>query len=264
MLKNISIVGLILVGGGILSTIVPRGVPFRLMTQLLVVSCFILLAYYVTSSIGQRNTGSNGPMGFINGLLLAAASASVIAGFVASFGNAGYSANHLSYALLFHALSISLCASTFEELGFRGSLLVILGQLPLRRRGLAIVIIVQAALFTALHYNHFRLPVFYFSTFTIGVAFGIITVRQRSLWMVIGMHAGLDFISAIVSGVHFGHAADYPGILSFDAHGNELKIDASLVFPVFLLSYIVWRRHRVCLGSQRRLKDAPHCDRTRD
>lgn len=237
----------LLFGLGILAAkLMPQFTPSRLIAQLSVVCGSLLGAYRIVTAGSSGRHSLERPPALALGFFFAAASAALVTAAVVGLTDASYSPNYWSAALAWHALAIAMCASTLEEIIFRGTLLVALRRRSLRSPVTAVLIVLQAGLFTGLHYSQFRLPIFYAAAFFLGVLLGIIVVLQRSLWLAIGLHAGLDFISAIVNGVHFRRAAELPGIFSFDAQGNIWKLWSSLIFPVAGLCWIAWcRRDRM-------------------
>jgi membrane protease YdiL (CAAX protease family) len=228
---------MIIFSGIIFAFFLPRALPYRLILQLALVAVGLLIAYYFMSSRNRAWSLFSGPTGLPIGFLVAAIGSTIIHGTLSFLIKPSFSGAYLTMALVLCALLVSIAASTFEEIFFRGPLLAILRYKPWPLPFIAAMVVIQAILFTALHYNKYRFPSFYLGAFALGLLLGVVVIQRRSLWLAMGLHAGLDFISALANGIHFGHALDLPGMLSFDAPGNATKIATAAVFP---LAGLIW------------------------
>lgn len=232
----------LLVGIG-LASLVPYGGAFRLVKQLAILNAAALLSYRLL----QPSRPGDGfwasplalPMAFGAGVL----GSVLVDSAVYQIADPTFNIRYFTFALLVNALVFSLSAAVLEEALYRGPL-VLLAHWKRVQRWMPLLIAGQAVLFAYHHHSPHRLPQFYVAVSALGLALGLAAAHWRSLWFAIGLHAGMNLIGALVTGVRYRPIADYPGVLSFDAPGNAVKITAAAVMPLLTLVWLIWQGHR--------------------
>lgn len=233
----------LIVGCGILSLYLLHNSTFdRFILQMAIQGVVILLVINVLFKAHAGAPRLSKPFGSVVGFSITSIFSLFLFGILHLIVESSYNENYLTFQLLLSSLIISICASAFEELVFRAPLLIAKNQKPQKDRFSFILIVLQAIIFGLVHYSKYRPIVFVISAFGVGLLLGILAVQLRSLWFVIGLHAGIDFIAYAVNGLRVRKYLDYPGILSFDDAGISIKTATSLFFPVFGLLIYFWRK----------------------
>jgi membrane protease YdiL (CAAX protease family) len=228
--------------------LIPHGMPHRLIFQIAAANITILIAYSVYSKCKPDGPIFSNPVGLAIGFLITALFSTLTYGVLYLTTQPNLLDNYFTSDLLFSSLVFSASTSTFEEFIFRGPLLLIQKIRFQSRLINASMITLQALLFGAAHYNPYRPIIFCLSAFTLGLLLGLISLHLRSLWIGIGLHAGLNFVACIANGIHLGSYMNLPGALSFDDAGNTTKIAITLIFPLAGLAvYFSLKIHRTKL-----------------
>ena len=227
-----------------LASLAPQVLPNKFIQQLLCIGVGALVAYGIMRSGGSTHLPLSRAAIGVYGFFASACASLLVHAVLMVAVEPTFNRLYLNPTLLFYAAVISICAATFGEFLFRGPLLAIQQRKQRPPTGIGALICAQAVIFTALHYNPHRLPVFYIAVFAMGMLTGLLAAHSGALWAGIGVHAGVNFTSAIVNGIHMRRWIDMPGVLSFESAGNTAKIAASVIVPIAGLCWLAWRIHR--------------------
>lgn len=166
-----------------------------------------------------------------------------------SFGGE-FIVKELEYDSLFFAIVfVIFIQSTFEEIIFRGELF----QNLIDRWNPAVITILVSSIFSISHYGNPNFSIHtFFSIFLAGIAFSVLFIQTRSLWICISFHISWNIFSAYlmgsnVSGINMGikqFELDKTNLsdLGFAILGGDFGVEEgylSLLVLIFVILYSI-------------------------
>jgi hypothetical protein len=267
-----------IVAGGITTDVAVRNMISRPLAAAIMLVVFLWMAKLVDHSprpstyIGLETTGA-WPVYLFIGFVVGAALVSICIGVIAVVGRYTIEAGPSLAVSRWTAVSVVAWIFFFgalaEELGFRsypfhrlieclGNLASVFPSAALKRNSQGIgawtAILLLAGLFGAVHLANPNATFFGFAnTVLIGVFFGLLMVKTRSLWLLWGLHFGWNFtLGALyglpVSGINqfsvlWTGRADGPTWLTGGAYGLEGSATASVLILVVIM-IVAWLPRR--------------------